>query len=178
MTWPLGEKRRRRNSESFEFDAREIPLGILDISTELVKADDALTEHVVFRVSVLTSSDRIEFRDYASMDEATKAANALTQARFEARLREFTQRLGRLNRGSTAPIACVKAAGWLDNLALVLPTRIVNEDLGDFLEDINRRGLHGQSSFKIYLRTTAATFWLIANAVGYLVRTVVARKSA
>lgn len=74
--------------------------------------------------------------------------------------------------------ASTKAAAFLDNVAIFLPSRIVNEDLGDYLEDVNRRAREGQSPTKIYLRTATAAFWLIVNTVGYLARAVGARKSA
>jgi hypothetical protein len=45
----------------------------------------------------------------------------------------------------------------------------VTEDLGDYVEDINRRAAEGQR-WQIYIRTLAAMFWTGVNALGYLFR--------
>jgi hypothetical protein len=56
------------------------------------------------------------------------------------------------------------AASVLDVWAIFLPQRIVNEDLADYLQDINRRIAKGQR-WKAYLRVVAAIFWTGVNAV-------------
>ena len=54
----------------------------------------------------------------------------------------------------------------MDFWGALLPARVVKEDLGDYIEDINRRALAGQR-FGLYLRVAAAMFWLAVNTVGY-----------
>jgi hypothetical protein len=174
MTKPLRGK--RRLSKSIERDLNRIRFDAHSYYSAAIAYPEAGRQ--VYRVHLRTITNEVEVREYASLEEAQLAAEALTKAREDERVRRFKELLDRQERELTGRSACLRAAALLDNLALVLPARIVNEDLSDFLEDINRRGREGQSSFKIYFRTAAATFWVIANAVGYLVRTVVARKSA
>lgn len=64
----------------------------------------------------------------------------------------------------------------LDLWAAVLPARIVNEDLGDYLEDIVRRRAAGQR-WCVYLRVASAIFWTGLNAIGYAMKAV-GKKSA
>ena len=78
-----------------------------------------------------------------------------------------------LRRGARAR----KVASVLDGWAIVLPARIVTEELGDYLEDINRRALEGQR-FRLCLRMVAAMFWTSVNAVGYYLKEVGKTKSA
>ena len=49
----------------------------------------------------------------------------------------------------------------------VLPARIANEDLGDYIEDIDRLIARKQNRLA-YLRLLAAIFWTGVNAIGYL----------
>jgi hypothetical protein len=177
MIWPLGGKRRGNKSEYFEVDAEEIHLEVGNFDSGAQRDPDAVLK-TVYRVSVRTISNRVQIREYDSLEQAREVAIALSKASQDERVRRFEEALHRQKRERTGRAAYIRAAGWLDNLALVLPTRIVNEDLGDVLEQINRRAMQGQSSFKIYLRTLSSMFWLIANAIGYLVRAVGARKSA
>jgi len=64
----------------------------------------------------------------------------------------------------------------LDTWSLFLPVRLVNEEIGDYLEDINRRLVHGKT-WCIYLRVASAIFWTGLNAIGYA-RTVLGKKRA
>lgn len=57
----------------------------------------------------------------------------------------------------------------LDCWALILPARVVSEDLGDYLEDINRRARNGHR-WRAYVRLVAAICWTGINAVGYTLR--------
>ena len=57
----------------------------------------------------------------------------------------------------------------LDTWAAILPVRIANEDLADYLEDICRRCDAGQSG-RVYIRTLATVFWTGINAVGYAMK--------
>jgi len=65
----------------------------------------------------------------------------------------------------------------LDLWAILLPTRIANEDLGDYLEDIHRLSAAGQSRWIIYLRCVVAVFWTGANTVGYFWKAIGKTKS-
>jgi hypothetical protein len=65
----------------------------------------------------------------------------------------------------------------LDIWGALLPTRIFNEELGDFIEDINRRAMEGQRC-GVYLRMIAAMFWTGVNAVGYFLKEIGKRKAA
>jgi hypothetical protein len=65
----------------------------------------------------------------------------------------------------------------LDVWSAILPSRIVNEDLGDYLEDIALRVAHGQRTL-IYVRVGAAIFWTGVNAVGYVMKHVLGRPKA
>jgi hypothetical protein len=71
-----------------------------------------------------------------------------------------------------------RAQNILDTWAIFLPARSVNEELGDYLEDINRRATAGQGRFKIYLRMLASMFWTGVNAVGYFLKAIGKRKAA
>jgi hypothetical protein len=64
----------------------------------------------------------------------------------------------------------------LDLWAVLLPARIVNEDLGDYLEDIHRRIAAGQR-WCVYLRIVAAIFWTGLNAIGYAMKLVGRRRA-
>jgi hypothetical protein len=70
-----------------------------------------------------------------------------------------------------------RAANILDGWATILPARIVNEELGDYIEDIQRRAMAGQR-VALYARMMAAIFWTGVNAVGYFVKQVGKTKSA
>ena len=76
----------------------------------------------------------------------------LTQKKVEEELRRA------VGAGSVANV--------LDSWATFLPARIVNEELGDYLEDITRRAADGQR-FRVYLRMVMAMFWTGVNALGY-----------
>src|SRR6266536_1382434 len=51
-----------------------------------------------------------------------------------------------------------RAAGVLDSWAALLPQRVVNEEIGDYLEDIRRRAAEGQR-LNIGVRVISAIFW-------------------
>ena len=53
----------------------------------------------------------------------------------------------------------------------MLPSRIANEDLADYVEDINRRIGKGQRKL-VYVRVIATIFWTGVNAVGYLLKNI------
>lgn len=66
---------------------------------------------------------------------------------------------------------------WLDTWSVVLPARIKNEELGDYIEDIRRRAAQGQRILA-WLRLIFAAFWTGVNAVGYLLKELGNRKAA
>jgi hypothetical protein len=63
----------------------------------------------------------------------------------------------------------------LDVWAAVLPARIANEDLADYIEDISRRVVAGQRKL-VWLRVAAAIFWTGINAVGFALLNVYTRR--
>ena len=63
------------------------------------------------------------------------------------------------------------AARTLDVWAVLLPSRIVNEELGDYLEDIHRRCAEGQR-WCVYVHVASAIFWTSLNAIGYAMKAV------
>jgi hypothetical protein len=72
----------------------------------------------------------------------------------------------------------VSARTVLDCWAALLPSRVLNEELGDYLEDIARRTTDGQGRFRIGLRVVSAMFWTGLNAVGYALKLLGKHKSA
>lgn len=70
-----------------------------------------------------------------------------------------------------------RASAILEGWAAVLPARIVNEELGDYLEDIHRRVAAGQRSW-VVVRVMAAIFWTGVNAWRYLLDQLRRRKTA
>lgn len=65
----------------------------------------------------------------------------------------------------------------LDLWAVLLPARISNEVLGDYLEDIHRRAARGQRKL-LYVRVLAAIFWTGVNGFGYLLKKLGTRRGA
>lgn len=76
----------------------------------------------------------------------------------------------------TPKVSAQRLSVLLDAWAAILPPRIVNEDLGDYLEDIHRRCAAGQR-WCVYLRVAAAIFWTGLNAVGYAMKAVGKRRA-
>ena len=87
----------------------------------------------------------------------------------------LTQRVRwRLDPGTRA----ARAAAILDAWGELLPARITNEDLGDFIEDVRRRAETGQR-LRVWLRVGTAMVWSGVNTIAYVVASVVStlRKS-
>jgi len=53
-----------------------------------------------------------------------------------------------------------------------LPPRIVNEEIGDALEDIRNRMERGRPSYEITLKTWATTFWVLFHSATYALRKI------
>lgn len=70
-----------------------------------------------------------------------------------------------------------RIANILDGWATILPKRVVNEELGDYLEDISKRIAAGQT-WKPRLRLLSAIFWTGINAIGYTVKDLLGRRQA
>jgi hypothetical protein len=70
-----------------------------------------------------------------------------------------------------------RAFTCLDAWGAVLPIRIANEDLADFMEAIAERIARGQVC-QVYLHTASAMFWTGVNAVGHFLRNVIGLKKA
>lgn len=64
----------------------------------------------------------------------------------------------------------------LDMWSILLPHRVATEDLGDYLEDIQRRANSDQSSWVIFLRVVAAIFWTAVSAVSVIVSALFGRR--
>jgi hypothetical protein len=69
-----------------------------------------------------------------------------------------------------------RVCSLLDCWSALLPTRIAQEDLGDFIEVIMRRIDAGQR-WRVYLNVASAIFWTGLNAIGYAMKAV-GKKSA
>ena len=91
-------------------------------------------------------------------------------SRFPGSLQRSLQRS--IRRQQRASQASAILEGW----AAVLPARIVNEELGDYLEDIHRRVKAGQRSW-VVVRVMTAIFWTGVNAWGYLINQLRRRKT-
>jgi hypothetical protein len=64
----------------------------------------------------------------------------------------------------------------LDGWACILPARIRNEDLGDYIEDINRRIADGQG-WRAYIRVVIAILDTGMNTYAYVVSLLKGRRS-
>jgi hypothetical protein len=64
----------------------------------------------------------------------------------------------------------------LDAWSAVLPARVNKEELGDYMEDINRRALMGQRRL-VYVRLAAAVFWTGLHALSDLLQSLGKRKA-
>jgi hypothetical protein len=62
----------------------------------------------------------------------------------------------------------------LDIWSAFLPALICNEDLGEYVEDINRRILLGQKVLP-WIRCVLAIFWTAVNAIGFLMQNTLGR---
>jgi hypothetical protein len=69
-----------------------------------------------------------------------------------------------------------RAAWILDGFASVLPARVVNEDLGDYVEDVNHRCVRGQRLL-VWLRVATAIGWTAVNTVGYALKALGKRQA-
>jgi hypothetical protein len=65
----------------------------------------------------------------------------------------------------------------LDTWAIWMPDRVVDEQLGDALEDINRRIREDQPRWAIRLKVAATMFWLTVHSIGYFLTTSGIRKT-
>lgn len=61
-----------------------------------------------------------------------------------------------------------RAAAILDAWGAILPARIMNEDVGDFVEDVRRRAQTGQR-VRVWLRVGTAIAWSGVNTAAYVV---------
>ena len=64
----------------------------------------------------------------------------------------------------------------LDAWSAVLPARINKEELGDYMEDINRRAMMGQPRL-VYVRLAFAIFWTGVHALSDLLQSLSKRKT-
>ena len=89
--------------------------------------------------------------------------------------RQAVARLTRRVRWRLDPVArAARAAAILDVWGEILPARITNEDLGDFVEDVRRRAETGQR-VRVWVGVGTAIIWSGVNTVAYLISTL--RKS-
>lgn len=61
-------------------------------------------------------------------------------------------------------------------LALILPTRIADEEIGDALELINRLSREGRPLWQIYLETVTTVFWVSIDAIRVFSGALLGRK--
>jgi hypothetical protein len=76
---------------------------------------------------------------------------------------------------SLAPVEGLMVA-LLDGWAAILPMRVVNEDLGDYIEDIRRRARKGQR-WQLCLRAISGLAWTGVNAAGYVLETLFRKRN-
>jgi hypothetical protein len=65
----------------------------------------------------------------------------------------------------------------LDSWTLWMPQRLVDEQLGDCLEDIYRRIHEGQSRWLVWGKVAWTMFWLTVHSVGYFLKASGIRKA-
>ena len=106
-------------------------------------------------------AEQLQYRDIAARaDELKRSATpAATLTILLAEL--ISQRSNRVTR----------ATRLLDAWSALLPQRIVNEEVGDYVEDVRRRSAEGQKLL-VWLRCAMCIFWTGFNTLGYLVRGV------
>jgi hypothetical protein len=68
--------------------------------------------------------------------------------------------------------AAQRAARLFDVATLLLPRRLVNEQLGDALEQINGYANEGKPVWWIRVKTISALFWTAVHALGEIISTV------
>jgi hypothetical protein len=64
-----------------------------------------------------------------------------------------------------------RANGIIDGWGAMLPTRIYNEELGDYTEDMMRRAAEGQRAL-VWLRVVTAILYTGVNAIGYVLKAI------
>ena len=64
-----------------------------------------------------------------------------------------------------------RAVRFVDVWSAVLPQRIVDEELGDFMEDVSRRIAKGENKL-VYFRMFTTLLWTAAHAIGYFLKAV------
>jgi hypothetical protein len=144
----------------------------------------------------------VELQFVAELDElmgvgAAAGAAELRRQRFVQRLREQEQRLTAavsfnswrrrwlrkylvhaMSRHLDADVkATNRATSCLETVSLVLPSRVVNEEIGDWCERIDSLSAEGRA-WKIYATLVAALFWTFTNTVGYFVKAIGKRQAS
>lgn len=66
-------------------------------------------------------------------------------------------------------LAAVSPNSVLELWATLLPMRVVNEELGDYIDEVNRLRGNGRRAFA-WIRTITAVLWTATNTAGYLLR--------
>ncbi len=61
-------------------------------------------------------------------------------------------------------------ARMFDVFSLILPTRLANEEIGDAMEDIERRIARGCPAWHVWVKIISTMFWALAHAAGSIVR--------
>lgn len=112
-------------------------------------------EHVVLQdesgqLVKMPSADAARVREFASPEEMSRFSVV-----FERSLHVRKRAL--------------RAVAILDGWAAMLPARIVNEDLSDYIEDIHRRCARGQR-FRVWMRVASGMFWTGLNTFEYAMK--------
>jgi hypothetical protein len=71
-----------------------------------------------------------------------------------------------------------KCGRLLDAWAVWMPQRVVDEQLGDSLEDLARRVAANKSIWSIRIKVALTMFWLTVHSVGYFLKESGIRKSS
>lgn len=88
------------------------------------------------------------------------------------RLRHHKFVIASVRDGSSVALTKADAASLLGLASAMLPARIVNEELGDALEDIEARIAAGRPRSEIRLKLYASVFWAVWHTVLYAVKGV------
>src|SRR5262249_36278716 len=110
--------------------------------------------------------------DWAKLDASRLHALAEVREHVSDAFRSYVRAIAAEKEHQDA--LCIRLAhaeGVLDGWGAILPSRIVNEDLGGFVEDVRRRAVNGQGCL-VWLRVVAAIFWTGVNTFGYLIKTL------
>ena len=158
---------RKRSRSEAEADA-QLEIRVLRELNKLAKTHGLTIDQVPLHSLDKTMLHQLDHLRDRRLDRLTR------RTRLELRLQVLVLWLRQVPRGGDV---ARRANQVLDAWSTILPARIASEDLADYLEDIHRRAAAGQR-FKVALRTAAAMFWTLVNAIGYTLERLYHKKGA